>query len=230
EHAREFFLRITFDGTLKRLLERYYGHVKRLDRMDIANFLERMRTVLTRYAPMFKEAQDLTEIDWRLLAALGFQESHWDPAAVSPTGVRGLMMLTSETADRMDVADRMDPRETIIGGAQYLLELKDTLPGRIQEPDRTWLALAAYNVGYGHLEDARVLTQRRGQDPDSWPDVRANLPLLAQERYFTTLKRGYARGWEPVGFVRNVQTYAELLRWMVSDEPPSAPPGKKAPK
>jgi membrane-bound lytic murein transglycosylase F len=92
------------------------------------------------------------------------------------------------------------------------------------------MTLAAYNVGYGHLEDARILTQRRGQDPDRWPDVRANLPLLAQERHYSTLKRGYARGWEPVGFVRNVQTYAELLRWMVDEPSPSATPGEESPK
>jgi membrane-bound lytic murein transglycosylase F len=142
---------------------------------------------------------------------------------VSPTGVQGLMMLTAETALRVGVKDRADARESILGGARYFRLVEKTLPKRIPDPDRTWLALAAYNVGYGHLEDARVLTQRRGQNPDRWADVRANLPLLAQERHFTTLKRGYARGWEPVGFVRNVQTYAELLRWMIADEPGSAP-------
>jgi len=221
EHAREFFLRITFDGTLKRLLERYYGHVKQLDRMDIANFLERMRTVLPRYAPMFKEAQDLTEIDWRLLAALGFQESHWDPAAVSPTGVRGLMMLTSETADRMDVADRMDPRENIIGGAQYLLELKDTLPGRIQEPDRTWLALAAYNVGYGHLEDARKLAQRKGLNPNLWVDVKQVLPLLSRYEYYNTLKHGFCRGNEALVLTENIRNYYDILRRFEEPHTPS---------
>ena len=212
EHAREFFLRITFDGTLKRLLERYYGHVKRLDQMDIANFLERMRTVLPRYKPMFKQAQELTEIDWRLLAALGFQESHWDTAAVSPTGVRGLMMLTSETADRMDVANRMDPRENIIGGAQYLLELKDTLPERIQEPDRTWLALAAYNIGYGHLEDARVLAQRKGLNPNLWVDVKQMLPLLSRYEYYNTLKHGFCRGNEALVLTENIRSYYDILR------------------
>ena len=140
------------------------------------------------------------------------------------------MMLTADTAARVGVRDRYDPRESIRGGAQYFRLVEKTIPVRIPEPDRTWLTLAAYNVGYGHLEDARVLTQRRGQNPDSWTDVRANLPLLAQERHFTTLKRGYARGWEPVGFVRNVQTYAELLRWMIADEPESAPSREESAK
>src|SRR5215470_8946490 len=166
--AQEFFMRISYDGTLKQVLERYYGHVNRLHRLDIANFLELRQTLLPHFRSMFKQAQEQTGIDWRLIAALGFQESHWDPLATSPTGVRGLMMLTSDTADRMGLNDRLDPRQSILAGANYLQELKDSLPSRITEPDRTWLALAAYNIGLGHLEDARVLTQRRGGNPDLW--------------------------------------------------------------
>jgi membrane-bound lytic murein transglycosylase F len=138
------------------------------------------------------------------------------------------MMLTAETAQRVGVRDRNDPRDSILGGARYLGLIRKTIPARIQEPDRTWLALAAYNVGYGHLEDARVLAQRRGKSPDAWHDVRETLPLLAQERWFTQTKRGYARGWEPVGFVRNVQTYAELLRWMSADTAGSTAGGEEA--
>ncbi len=159
----------------------------RFDRVDAANFVAGVRERLPRYQAWFQEAAAVTGIDWRLLAAIGYQESRWDEAAVSPTGVQGVMMLTAETARRVGVADRNDPRDSILGGARYLRVVEKTIPARIPEPDRTWLTLAAYNVGYGHLEDARILTQRRGQDPDSWPDVRANLPLLAQERYYSTL-------------------------------------------
>ena len=91
------------------------------------------------------------------------------------------------------------------------------IPERIGEPDRTWLALAAYNIGYGHLEDARVLTQMRNHNPDSWQDVRAQLPLLAQENWYTRVKRGYARGWEPVRFVDNVRAYLDVLEWVARD-------------
>jgi membrane-bound lytic murein transglycosylase F len=138
------------------------------------------------------------------------------------------MMLTAETAQRVGVRDRHDARDSILGGARYLALIKRTIPERIPEPDRSWLALAAYNVGYGHLEDARVLVQARGGDADDWDAVRETLPLLAQERWYTRTRRGYARGWEPVGFVRNVQTYAELLKWMIADEPASAPVGEEA--
>ncbi len=226
----DFFAEITADGRLAEVLERNRRALVRFDRVDAASFVAGVRDRLPRYQAWFQEAAEETGIDWRLLAAIGYQESRWDAAAISPTGVQGLMMLTAETARRVRITDRADARESILGGARYLRIVEATIPERIPDPDRTWLTLAAYNVGYGHLEDARILTQRRGQDPDRWPDVRDNLPLLAQERHYATLKRGYARGWEPVGFVRNVQTYAELLRWMVPDEAQSTAPGKETAK
>jgi membrane-bound lytic murein transglycosylase F len=226
--VERFFREAGSSGRLADILERNRRALVRFDRVDAGSFVEGVRDRLPRYQAWFQEAATETGIDWRLLAAIGYQESRWDETAVSPTGVQGLMMLTAETAARVGVRDRGDARESIRGGARYLRIVGKTIPARIPDPDRTWLMLAAYNVGYGHLEDARILTERRGQDPDSWPDVRANLPLLAQERHYATLKRGYARGWEPVGFVRNVQTYAELLRWMIADEPASAPSGEKS--
>lgn len=209
--VHEFFGNIARNGTLRILIDRYFGHVKRLDQGDIVAFLERREVRLPQYAAMFKEAQELTGIDWRLLAALGFQESHWDPVATSPTGVRGLMMLTSATADRLGVTDRLDPYQNIIAGARYLVMLKDSLPPRIPEPDRTWMTLAAYNVGLGHVEDARILTQRRGLNPDSWVNLRKTLPLLSRSEYYTTLKRGFARGGEAVILTENVRNYFDIL-------------------
>ena len=211
ERAQEFFMRISYDGTLKRLLERYYGHMNRLDRMDVANFLENREAQLPHFRAMFKEAQEVTGMDWRLIAALGFQESHWDPLATSPTGVRGLMMLTSDTADRMGLSDRLNPRESILAGATYLQELKESLPTRIMEPDRTWLALAAYNIGLGHLEDARVLTQRRGGNPNLWLDVKKALPLLSRYEFYSTLKRGFCRGGEALVLTENIRNYFDIL-------------------
>jgi membrane-bound lytic murein transglycosylase F len=207
----DFFDRINANGVLRVLLDRYYGHIKRLDQGDVVAFLQRRTTVLPQYRGYFREAQELTGLDWRLIAALGFQESHWNPLATSPTGVRGLMMLTSETADRMGVSNRLDAVQNITAGARYLKMLRDTLPDRIPDPDRTWLALAAYNVGYGHLEDARILTQRRGFNPDSWIDVKKTLPLLARSDYYTTIKRGFARGGEAVILTENIRNYHDIL-------------------
>jgi len=211
ERVKEFFARINANGTLRILLDRYYGHIQRLTQADVSAFLERRLSVLPQYRSTFQEAQELTGIDWRLLAALGFQESHWNPLATSPTGVRGLMMLTSETADRLGVSDRLDPRQNIIAGARYLKILKDTLPERIAEPDRTWLALASYNIGYGHLEDARILTQRLGLRADSWVDVKKMLPLLTRSDFYITVKRGFARGGEAVILTENIRNYFDIL-------------------
>ena len=220
DRVKDFFARINANGTLRILLDRYYGHIQRLTQADVSAFLERRLSVLPQYRGTFREAQELTGIDWRLLAALGFQESHWNPLATSPTGVRGLMMLTSETADRLGVNDRLDPRQNIIAGARYLKMLKDTLPGRITEPDRTWLALASYNIGYGHLEDARILTKRHGLNADSWVDVKKTLPLLTRSDFYTTVKRGFARGGEAVILTENIRNYfAILVRYEESYRP-----------
>lgn len=210
----EFFGAIEADGSLAALLDRYYGDPDSFDYIDSLNFVRHAEERLPPLRPLFESAATGTGLDWRLLAAIGYQESKWDPDAVSRTGVRGVMMLTEDTAERVGVTDRRDPRESIRGGAVYFIEILGKLPPRIREPDRTWFALAAYNIGFGHLEDARILAQRAGKDPDRWDDVRRYVPLLAQEQHFTTTKRGYARGWEAVRFVANVQTYLQLLEWM----------------
>jgi membrane-bound lytic murein transglycosylase F len=213
-------------GRLAEILTRHERSLSRFRQVDAPAFVSAVRERLPAYQAWFQEASAETGFDWRLLAAIGYQESRWDEAAVSPTGVRGLMMLTAETAQRVKVTDRADPHSSILGGARYLALMKKTIPERIPEPDRTWLTLAAYNIGYGHLEDARVLAEGAGRDPDSWEVVRETLPLLAQERWFMQTRRGYARGWEPVGFVRNVQTYLEILEWMTSGSGPSGAPRK----
>jgi len=179
--------------------------------MDVTNFLVRTRNVLPQYVGLFKQAQELTGLDWRLLAGVSYQESHWDRFNTSPTNVRGMMMLTEATADRLGVTDRLDARQSILGGARYIAMLKDMLPERIQEPDRTWLALAAYNIGFAHLEDARILTKRLKLNPDSWADVKKTLPLLNRAEHYSTLKYGYASGGAPVVFVESIRTYHKIL-------------------
>ena len=206
-----FFDKIRNNGTLTRLLDRYYGHVNRIEAVDSEAILEKIQTVLPKLRPLFHEAQQLTGIDWRVIAAIGYQESHWDPLATSPTGVRGLMMLTEDTADRMKVKNRLDARESIIGGAKYIVLLRETIPNRIAEPDRTWLALAAYNQGYGHLEDARILAQRLKLNADSWLDVRKAYMKLREPEHFEQLKHGFARGDEAVNFVENVRNYTDII-------------------
>jgi membrane-bound lytic murein transglycosylase F len=211
QSAVRFFEKIRTNGTLNRLMDRYYGHINRIQPIDSEVLLEKMQSELPKLKPFFYEAQQLTGIDWRILAAVGYQESHWDALATSPTGVRGLMMLTEETADRMKVQNRLDAKQSIIGGAKYIALLRDTVPARIQEPDKTWLALAAYNQGYGHLEDARILAARLGLNADSWLDVRKAYPKLREPEFFETVKHGYCRGDEAVQFVENIRNYTDIL-------------------
>ncbi len=220
--VQRYFAQLEADGTLAGILERYHSAAERFDYVQSLNFVRDVRERLPALRAFFVEAAAITGLDWRLLAAVGYQESKWDPDAVSATGVRGIMMLTHDTAARVGVTDRQDPRDSILGGARYLLEVRDKIPDRIVEPDRTWLALAGYNVGFGHLEDARILTQRHGGDPDRWLHVRGHLPKLAQERWYTQTRRGYARGWEPITFVENIRVYQRLLVWMTGD--PDAEP------
>lgn len=219
EQVQIFFTRIQKDGTLRRLLDRYYGHTDRLDALDSTTFISRISTVLPHYRRFFAEAASLTGEDWRLLAALAYQESQWDPLATSFTNVRGMMMLTEDTADRMKVGNRLDARESIIAGAKYLTLLKEQMPARIAEPDRTWLALAAYNQGYGHLEDARILTSRAKLNPDSWADVKKWMPKLNRPEYYETLKHGYARGGEAVILVENIRSFHSILIRLEPDQP-----------
>ncbi len=199
------------DDTIKRIYERYFGHLKRLDNSDILGILQRRPALLPKLRRHFQEAQTLTGIDWRLLAAIGYQESQWNAFATSPTGVRGVMMLTGDTADRMGVANRLDARQSILGGARYLVTMKEMLPSRIPEPDRTWLALAAYNQGEGHMEDARRIAQARDGNPDSWADVKEALPYLGRGTYAKAMKYGYARGGEALDFAENVRSYYDIL-------------------
>ena len=211
--ARGFLEESKSDGTLDQLIERYYGHVDNLGFVDTRTFRRHIVKRLPKYITYFKEAAEDTGIDWQLLAAIGYQESHWNDKAVSPTGVKGIMMLTQATAKQLKIKNRLDPRQSIVGGARYLRMMEKKIPERIPEPDRLWLALAGYNVGFGHLEDARILAQRNGADPDRWADVKQYLPLLSQEKYHSTLKHGYARGREPVTYVDNIRSYHELLVW-----------------
>ena len=200
-------------GLLQRLTERYYGHVDTLGYVGAYAFARHLQERLPNYEAAFRDAAKIHSVDWRLLAAMGYQESHWLPTATSKTGVRGLMMLTQRTAKAMGVSDRLNPKQSIQGGARYIALLMAQLPKSIHEADRVWFALASYNVGMGHLEDARKLTAAEGLDPNKWLDVKTILPRLAQKQWYSKTRYGYARGGEPVHFVNNIRRYYDILTW-----------------
>ncbi len=217
--ANAFFSRIEEDGTLLHLKERYFGHLGQLNYVGARTFIKHISTRLPKYEEKFRDVSDDLGLDWRLIASIGYQESHWRPKATSPTGVRGLMMLTRITAKEMGIKNRLDPFASIDGGARYFDKIRKRIPERISEPDRTWLALAAYNVGFGHLEDARILTEKAGKDPDKWVDVKEFLPLLQKKKYYKQTRYGYARGNEPVIYVQNIRRYYDVLSWMTEAQP-----------
>jgi len=210
---------------LSRIADRYFGHVRRLDEADISTFFSRIQERLPALRQHFHDAQAKTGIDWRYLAALAYQESHWDAYAISPTGVRGLMMLTADTADRLGVSDRLDARQSILGGARYFSMLKEQLPDEIEDPDRQWLATAAYNLGMGHMNGARAIARGMGRDSASWWDMKAVLPLLSRPQYAARLKSGAARGGEAVIMTENIRNFYDILvRLEPAYEPALTPP------
>jgi membrane-bound lytic murein transglycosylase F len=215
----EWFSRRETTVLLQRLKQHYYGHLEVFDYVDLVKYHRRVRHRLPRYRSYFEAAATKHGLDWRLVAAQSYQESHWDPKAVSFTGVRGLMMLTQKTAETLGVKSRIDPRESIEGGVRYLAQLHERVGDGVFEPDRTYMALAAYNVGWGHLEDARDLAERLGRDPSSWQGVSSTLPLLRQKVYYRKLPHGYARGTEPVRYVDRIKTYYRILMQATEQSP-----------
>lgn len=201
----DFYSAMNEDGTLARLEEKYLGHGDDFDYVDTRSFLRAVDSVLPELQPLFEKYAQ--EIDWRLLAAISYQESHWDTQATSPTGVRGLMMLTKNTAQSLGLTDRTDAEQSISGGARYLQDMMGKVPETVPEEERIWFALAAYNMGYAHMLDARTLTAKTKGNPDSWSDVKQRLPLLSQKPWYNKLTYGYARGHEAYAYVENIRKY-----------------------
>ncbi len=208
-----YFAELNHNGELAAVVSRYYGHSEDAELAEAPDFMRNLQSRLPLYKKWFEEAADESSQDWRLLAAIGYQESKWNPHAASGSGALGLMQLTMQSATAVKVANPTDPRQSIFGGARYFRSIYEKIPAHVPEPDRTWFALAAYNIGYGHVEDARVLAQKAGHDPDSWDDVRQFLPLLSQEQWYTQTANGFARGSEPVRYVDSVRSYVDLLEW-----------------
>ena len=210
--THEWFGQFEREGKPAQVLHRYYGHTAIFDYVDIARYHRRIRERLPKYKALFKSTAQEYGLSWMLLAAQAYQESHWDPEARSPTGVRGIMMLTRDTAKEMGVKDRLNPEQSITAGAYYLSKLIDRVPDSVNGPDRMKFALAAYNVGMGHVKDARELAKKLGKDPDTWRSLETVLPLLSKKKYYKKLQYGYARGSEPVRYLERIYNYRDILR------------------
>lgn len=205
----EFFGSVNQSGHLASLEEKYIGHVGSFDYVDTRAFIRALDSTLPKWSPLFQKYSE--EFDWRLVAALAYQESHWNPKAKSPTGVRGMMMLTLPTAKSVGVTNRLDPEQSVRGGVEYLRRMVDRIPDSIDDHEKIWFALASYNVGYGHMMDARRITKRQGGNPDAWSDVKDRLPLLRQQKYYSQTRYGFARGDEARNYVENIRRYYQSI-------------------
>lgn len=218
DEAYRFFSQIKQSGELDSLLERHYGHTENVSYASWHVFMNHVNTRLIRYQNLFEQAGRENDIDWRLLAAMAYQESLWNPKAVSPTGVRGIMMLTRLTAKDLGVSRRTSADQSIDGGARYFRQLINMVPDEIKEPDRTWFALSAYNVGFRHLLDARTITGWRKQNANKWIYVKESLPLLRKKKWYSKVPAGFARGDEPVKYVQNIRAFYDLLVWLTDEK------------
>lgn len=207
----QWFSKVNTEERIVGLVNHYYSHLEDFDYVDIARYRKRISNRLPKYKSHFEEAAKECGLDWQLVAAQAYQESHWNPRAKSFTGVRGIMMLTQETAKAMGLKNRLAEKEAIYAGTRYLARLRRLVGDTVREPDRTLMALAAYNLGFGHLQDARDLARRLGKSPDTWRSLREVLPLLQQKKYYKNLEHGYARGKEAVQYVDRIRTYHRVL-------------------
>jgi membrane-bound lytic murein transglycosylase F len=212
EIINEFFTRIRTDGTLDEIYSRYHENRNNLGRFDLKAFHRKMETHLPRYQKMIQKASDKHGFDWRLIAAMIYQESHFDPRARSYTGVRGLMQVTQTTAAEMGIVNRMDPEQSIEAGVGYLAVLYRRFDDIENEWDRLLFSLASYNVGYGHVRDAQKIVREHARDPYSWSSLMEVLPLLRMPEFYREARFGYARGTEPVRYVENITAYYDILK------------------
>lgn len=201
------------------IYSKYYKNRKAYKRRLASDFFSLTGNRISKYDELLKVHGELINWDWRLLASQIFQESRFNPYAQSWAGAKGLMQLIPATAKRFGVANLYDPRQSVEAGTRYLEWLnafwKPKIPGR---DIRIKFVLASYNVGPGHVEDARRLAEKYGADPDKWEGNVAKYLLLKSSRKFyndDVVKFGYCRGREPYNYVKEVlkrfQHYTHLI-------------------
>lgn len=206
-----FFKKTKKDGTFGRIYNKYYAGTQQFDYVDIKKFHNRLKTKLPEYRQLIEEESEKYNFDWRLITAVIYQESHFNPNATSYTGVRGLMQLTRITAIEMGVENRLNPTQSIKGGIKYLNKLYNRF-NHLHPDERIKFALASYNVGYGHIKDAQKIARDSGLDINQWSSIEQTLPLLRYRQFYEKSRHGYARGTEPVRFVKRILKYYDILK------------------
>ena len=183
-------------------LAAFYSQTALAEPFNQQHFADTMTRVLPTYEPSFKQTANKYQLDWELLVAMGYQESHLDAEAISPTGVRGIMMLTNATANAMGVANRTDPTQSIQGGAKYLSQLQHEF-AQVPASDRVWFTLAAYNMGPQAIKDIQQILQKRGIDGNNWAAVYQYLKVNSQSN---------SRYVQCLDYVTHIRSYLEALK------------------
>ncbi len=212
KEINRFLLYANGKGILKGITEKYYENSRDFDVYELKKFHKRIRTRLPKYKDVIVKESAKYGFDWRLVAAVVYQESHFNPNAKSFTNVRGLMQVTNATAKEMGISDRVNPQESIRAGIKYLHRMYERFDHIEDEYQRLLFALASYNIGYGHVKDALKIAAEKGYDTQTWQGLKATLPLLSKSRYYKKTQHGYARGWEPVHYVERILTYFDILK------------------
>ena len=207
----KFFETIQANGRFAEIYDRYYADVDDFDFVDLRTYHRRLKSHLPKLKPIIQKAADEHGFDWRLIAAQIYQESHFNPGAMSHAGAFGLMQLTKATAAYLNVENLTDPEENIRAGVRHLKYLHEYFD-EAEPMDRIYLSLAAYNIGQGHLLDARRLAVEQGLDPNKWSSISETLPLLCYPKYYRRAIYGYCRGTEPVEYVKQTMLYYDILK------------------
>ncbi len=212
EQINKFFLYANETGLLQQIHNKYYANIEETDPYDLKRFHKRITSRLPKYQKMIMEESLKYGLDWKLVAAVVYQESHFNPNAKSFTNVRGLMQVTNVTAQEMGIRNRLNPSQSIKAGIKYLNKMIKKFDYIETEYDRLLFGLASYNVGYGHVSDALDIARNLGLDNTKWQNLKTTLPLLSKSKFYKKTKYGYARGWEPVQYIERILTYYDILK------------------
>ena len=216
ERINTFLRTIRETGRLEDIYEKYHWSIGDFDYLDLKTFHERVRTRLPRFRPFIMEAAQNNGFDWCLVAAQIYRESHFDPLARGAGNAKGLMQIVPTTARRLNLADPFDPVASIKAGIHYLRSRYDMFD-EVEENDRLLFALAAYNIGLGHVMDAQRIASQKGLDPNRWESVAKMLPLLRYRKYYQYAEHGFCRGDITVAYVKHILIYYDILKRLEFD-------------
>ena len=182
-----------------------------LNNFDKNKFADLLDSRFYKFKDLFLEAEELTNFDWEFLAAVSFQESQWNPRAKSNMGVRGMMMLTQQTAKSLGITNRIDPRNSIIGGSRHLADISAAINYGLTDSDRINFALATYNLGATNINNAIAQIDIEPQLL-TWNDLKKELLVLDGDELYFKPQNGYSRGQQTIDFVERTREYALLMR------------------